>query len=100
MKTKKKEVNQLSWNGVWHVRPASEGVKLIKTIMVFTKKFDADGNMIKWKARCVAQGFCQELGHDYEETYSSTPHKAVVDLSLVRNKLVQLLLNTSGRCPI
>ena len=46
------------------------GRKAIGCRWVFKRKRDADGNVIKYKARLVAQGFSQQPGVDYEETYA------------------------------
>ena len=39
---------------------------------VYTTKTDSKGNILRYKARWVAQGFNQVLGIDYLETFSST----------------------------
>ena len=38
--------------------------------LIFSRKFDADGNLIKYKACLVAQGFLQRPGEDFDQTYS------------------------------
>ena len=38
--------------------------------LTFSRKFDADGKLIKFKARLVAQGFSQRPGEDFDQTYS------------------------------
>lgn len=37
---------------------------------VFKRKLDANGNVAKYKARLVAQGFCQQPGLNYEATFA------------------------------
>ena len=38
--------------------------------MGFRNKIDENGNIIKNKARLVAQGYCREEAIDYEETFA------------------------------
>ena len=35
-----------------------------------TRKFDASGNVTRYKVRLVAQGFSQRLGINFDQTYS------------------------------
>jgi Reverse transcriptase (RNA-dependent DNA polymerase) len=39
---------------------------------VFKRKFDENGNLLKYKARLVARGFSQIHGINYDETWSPT----------------------------
>ena len=43
---------------------------LVDSKWVFTRKRDAEGNIVKYKARLVARGFSQRPGFDFEETYA------------------------------
>jgi len=56
---------------------------------VFRVKLNVDGSLDKYKARLVAQGFKQEEGIDYLETYSpvvrSATVRAVLHLSTIMN---------------
>ena len=38
--------------------------------LIFSKKFDEHGNLIRFKVRLVAQGFSQKPGEDFDQTYA------------------------------
>jgi hypothetical protein len=50
------ELSAMERLGVWSVVPIPAGRHLLGTIWVFCKKFNANGNLIKFKARLCAQG--------------------------------------------
>ena len=52
------------------VQECPHGVSTVGSRWVFTRKRDASGNVIRYKARLVAQGFSQKPGIDYFETYA------------------------------
>ena len=47
-----------------------KGVKLVGYKWAFVRKHNENNEIIKYKARLVAQGFLQRLSIDYEEIYS------------------------------
>ena len=47
-----------------------EGMKAIGCKWVFTLKRDAEGEIQRYKARLVAQGFSQKYGVDFDETFA------------------------------
>ena len=47
-----------------------DGVKPVGYKWVFVRKQNEKGEIVRYKARLVAQGFSQRPGIDYEETYS------------------------------
>ena len=47
-----------------------KGVKLVGYKSVFVRKRNENNEIIRYKARLIAQGFSQRPGIDYEETYS------------------------------
>ena len=63
------EMASMRENKVWHLVKPSPNQKLIKCKWLFKKKLSCDGK-ISFKARLVAQGYNQEYGVDFEETYS------------------------------
>jgi hypothetical protein len=64
------ELNQFERNNVWTLVPRPTHQSIIGTKWVFRNKKDENGIIIRNKARLVAQGFNQEEGVDYEETFA------------------------------
>ncbi|GKA59306.1 retrovirus-related pol polyprotein from transposon TNT 1-94 [Tanacetum coccineum] len=65
-----KELNQFVCNDVWDLFPFPEGHTIIGTKWVFRNKLDENGVVCRNKARLVAQGYNQQEGIDYDETYA------------------------------
>ena len=64
------ELEQFERNGVWNLVPRPEHQTVIGTKWIFKNKLNEEGKIIRNKARLVAQGYVQEEGIDYEETYA------------------------------
>ncbi|GJV94200.1 retrovirus-related pol polyprotein from transposon TNT 1-94 [Tanacetum coccineum] len=64
------ELNQFSRNKVWTLVPPPYGKTIIGSKSIFRNKRDETGILIKNKTRLVAQGYRQEEGIDYDETFS------------------------------
>lgn len=64
------ELNQFKRNEVWSLVPRPLYQTVIGTRWVFRNKLNENGNIIRNKARLVAQGFRQEEGIDYDETFA------------------------------
>ena len=59
---------------VFTLIPLSEvpkGKKVIGCQWVYVNKYDAKGNVVKWKTRLVAKGFLQVAAEDFGETYAT-----------------------------
>ena len=61
-------------NNVWNLVPAPEGNSIIGNKWVFWNKLDESGSVIRNKARLVAQGYNQQEGIDFDETYAPVAH--------------------------
>ncbi|POW23215.1 hypothetical protein PSHT_00424 [Puccinia striiformis] len=72
------ELEAMARLNVWQMVPFPEDRLLLGTVWVFRKKFDADGNLVKFKARLCAQGSAQVEGIDYDETYAPTGRPAAL----------------------
>ncbi|GJS66453.1 retrovirus-related pol polyprotein from transposon TNT 1-94 [Tanacetum coccineum] len=64
------ELNQFSRNKVWTLVLAPYGKTIIGSKWVFKNKKDETRIVIKNKARLVAQGYNQQEGMDYDETFA------------------------------
>ena len=64
------ELTTLKKAGTWHLEEAPPGANVIGSKWVFKAKKDAAGNIARYKARLVAQGFSQIGGVDYDDTYA------------------------------
>ncbi|KAJ9557779.1 hypothetical protein OSB04_012393 [Centaurea solstitialis] len=64
------ELTKFERNQVWTLVPLPNGKMAIGTKWVFRNKKDERDIVIRNKERLVAQGYCQEEGIDYEETFA------------------------------
>ncbi|KAL2887234.1 Retrovirus-related Pol polyprotein from transposon TNT 1-94 [Ceratocystis lukuohia] len=67
------EIRTLRKFGTWTEVPFRNGIKLVNTKFIFKIKPSTDEQPERFKARLVAQGFRQEQGVDFHETYAPTP---------------------------
>ncbi|GJV66530.1 retrovirus-related pol polyprotein from transposon TNT 1-94 [Tanacetum coccineum] len=65
------ELNQFVANDVWELVHQPRNMTIIGTKWVFRNKLDENGIVSRNKARLVAQGYNQQEGVDYDETYAS-----------------------------
>ena len=66
-KATQSEYKALLDNNTWDLVEISPQTKTIGTRWVYVVKYDQDGNVERYKARLVAQGFTQKLGINYGE---------------------------------
>ncbi|GJT60297.1 retrovirus-related pol polyprotein from transposon TNT 1-94 [Tanacetum coccineum] len=64
------ELNQFIANDVWELFPQPKNMTIIGTKWVFRNKLEENGIVSLNKARLVAQGYNQQEGIDYDETYA------------------------------
>ncbi|GJX31360.1 retrovirus-related pol polyprotein from transposon TNT 1-94 [Tanacetum coccineum] len=65
------EIHEFQRLEVWELVPCPDKVLLIKLKWIYKVKMDEFGGVLKNKARLVAQGFRQEEGIDFEESFAS-----------------------------
>ena len=66
----KEELSQFENSRVWTLVPLLKGQYAIETKWVFRNKLDKNGKVIRNKARLMAQGYNQQEGIDYDETFA------------------------------
>ncbi|GJZ21048.1 retrovirus-related pol polyprotein from transposon TNT 1-94 [Tanacetum coccineum] len=64
------ELNQFIANDVWELVPQPKNMTIIEIKRVFRNKLDENGIVSRNKTRLVAQGYNQQEGIDYDETYA------------------------------
>jgi hypothetical protein len=63
------ELEQLCQMGTWELVEKPVGAVAINNKFVFTKKQNKEGIITKYKARLIAKGCAQHLGHNYLKTH-------------------------------
>ena len=69
------ELENLQSHGVWELDKLPEGRRPIGCKWVFKIKYNENRLLEKYKARLVAQGFSQQEGIDYKETFAPIVRK-------------------------
>ena len=64
------KLSQFNRNHVWDLVPKPKDHSIIGTKWIFRNKLDEDGNVVRNKPRLIAQGYSQEEGIDYDETFA------------------------------
>jgi len=76
------ELNQFKRNDVWDLVSKPEHKNIIGTKWVFRNKLNEQGEVIRNKARLVAQGYSQQEGIDYTETFAPVTRLEAIRLLL------------------
>lgn len=76
------ELGALEENRTWDVVSLPIGKNVVGCKWIFTIKYNADGTIERYKARLVAQGFTQQEGVDYMDTFSPVAKLTTVKVLL------------------
>ena len=63
-------MNSIYSNDIWDLVELPKDCKPVGKLWLFKRKTNADGSIDRYKAQLVAQGFSQQQGCDYDETFS------------------------------
>lgn len=64
------EMNSLMKNNTWELQLLPKGKNVIGSKWIFKIKTNENGEIVRYKARLVAQGFTQKYGVDYDESFA------------------------------
>ncbi|XP_021817697.1 uncharacterized protein LOC110759868 [Prunus avium] len=76
------EFNALQCAGTWVLVPPTSHMKILPNKWVFHIKHNSDGSIQHYKAHLVANGFHQQEGMDYGETFSPVVNHSTIRLIL------------------
>ncbi|XP_019096677.1 PREDICTED: uncharacterized protein LOC109130955 [Camelina sativa] len=66
----------------WSLVPHPKSVNIVRSMWLFRHKHDEDGNLTSYKACLVANGKCQDVGFDYDDTFSLVFKPAMIRMVL------------------
>nr|GEV55139.1 ribonuclease H-like domain-containing protein [Tanacetum cinerariifolium] len=72
------EYNALVKNGTWLLVAKPAGVIMVRSMWLFKHKLHPDGTLSRYKARLVTNGSSQQLGVDFDETFSPVVKPATI----------------------
>ncbi|CAL2254016.1 unnamed protein product [Prunus armeniaca] len=82
IKAVEEEISALTMQGTWCLVPRPANTNIVGSKWIYKIKRNSDGILSRYKARLVAQGFSQEAGFDYDETFSPVVRHTTVHLIL------------------
>lgn len=87
MNAMKEELTAINENKTWEISDLPAGRKAIGSKWVYKLKLGENNQILRYKARLVAQGFSQKFGVDYDEVFAP----------VIRSTTFRLLLSIAGQ---
>ena len=93
------EINSLHENESWELVKPPPGRKIVGCKWTYKKKLDENGQVVRYKARLVAQGFSQQYGTDYDEVFAPVAKQTTLRTVLsVANRTNMIVKHLDIRC--
>lgn len=77
------EINMMHDREVWELADPPENANVLGSRWVFTLKRNAKNEIVRYKARLVAQGFKQQKGETYDDVFSPVVNFSVIRLLFI-----------------
>ncbi|CAM8902329.1 unnamed protein product [Rhodiola kirilowii] len=87
------EMDSIVGNNTWILVDLPPGHKALGNKWIFRKKRKVDGTIDKFKARLVIQGFRQNYGMDYFDTYAPVARISTIRLLIALASIHKLLVH-------
>ena len=72
------EMSALNDNHIWDLVPPPSNANIVGCRWLYRHKFDSHGNLDRYKGRLIAQGFSQQPGLDFDDTFSPVVKPATI----------------------
>ena len=72
------EMSALTDNHTWDLVPRPSSANIVGCRWLYRHKFDSNGNLDRYKGRLVAQGFSEQPGLDFDDTFSPVVKPATI----------------------
>lgn len=79
----KKEIRAIEENETWTLETLPEGKRAIDSKWVYKVNYKPDGDVERYKVRLAANGFTQQEGVGYYDTFAPLPRLVTVRTLLV-----------------
>ena len=90
------EINSLHENETWELVKPPPGRKIVGCKWTYKKKLDENGQVVRYKARLVAQGFSQQYGTDYDEVFAPVAKQTTLRTSAAQLHTVRTVTRFRG----